>query len=257
MACNPDEGSSVLFIQPSHETEGFALCCLNAKSGNNCVLQHEFGPEDSPLLLWTKGRPIHVTGNWIWELDEDEEGECGGCSDEECDINHTAESEEDVAVIDFGDIEPIAKKRARDTNNDVVETQIKSSSEVEKKTGRNKRGKSAKDQVPPNEEIVTVSKPPEDDGASRKKWKIKPQNDEGVSVPKPKQRTLSSGVLITDHVIGKGSGPRLGSIVSITYDGLFPDGQIFDSNQRRSQPLKFRLGAGQVVLLVYIGVPSS
>lgn len=148
-----------------------------------------------------------------------------------------------MGVADSGDIDPIAKKRARNDESPVSSA----ASEVLKKTGRNKRGKSVKDELPSNEEIVTVSKPPEDDSASRKKWKIKPQNDESVSVPKPKQRTLSSGVLVTDHVIGKGPGPRLGSIVSITYDGLFPDGQIFDSNQRRSQPLKFRLGAGQVL----------
>lgn len=240
MACIPEDGSSVLFIQPAHETEGFALCCLNSKSGNNCVLQHEFGPEDSPLVCWTKGRPIHVTGNWIWEIDEDSASECNECSDDDCDVQDDAQVED----VDSS-IEPLAKKRVRDIAH--VESVSSVSNGPEKKTGRNKRGKSVNDEVLTNEEIVTVSKPPEDNGAGRKKWKVKPQNDEGISVPKPKQRTLTSGVLITDHVIGKGSEPRLGSVVSITYDGLFPDGRIFDSNQRRSQPLKFRLGAGQVI----------
>lgn len=223
-------------MQPANEEKEFAICHIDSKSGSNCVLQHEFGPEDSPIVCWTTGDAIHLTGNWIWDIDEDEhdhdhcDSDDSSCDDEE---EKTSEVESDP--------EPVPKKRGHgEISEDSSETT------APKKTTRNKRGKSAESSVLPTEEIVSVSKLVEDDSSGRKRWKVKPQNDEGVSVPTPKQRAMTSGVLITDHVIGKGECPRLGSTVGITYDGLFPDGTVFDSNQRRSKPLRFRLGSGQV-----------
>ena len=241
----------MLFVQPTNETSPFALCCLNSKSGNNCVLQHEFGPEDSPVVFWTKGESLHVTGNWIWALsdedsccdedDADDHSEGGGVSNEEVDAETPVEA-----------VEGIVKKRPRENSADESTAAATTEEPIpEKKTGRKKRGKNPIDAIASTEEIVTIARPPSDDLANgRKGWKVKPQNDEGVSVPDPKQRTLSSGVLTTDYVIGRGVTPRLGSVVHIIYDGLFPDGQMFDSNQKRSKPLKFRLGSGQVLTVV-------
>ena len=78
-------------------------------------------------------------------------------------------------------------------------------------------------------------------------WKVKPIDGEGVLVPQLKQVVRPSGILVTDYVIGAGKEPKGGSRVGITYEGMFPDGTIFDKNVKRSKPLVFRKGAGEVV----------
>jgi FKBP-type peptidyl-prolyl cis-trans isomerase len=141
----------------------------------------------------------------------------------------------------FSEAQP-AKKRVRE------ESEGKDSEPllIEKKTTRNKRGRKLSEADIPSSTFVTIAAPIEDNPEQRKKWKVKPQNDEGVIVPNPKQRTLSSGIIIADHVIGNGLEPRLGSRVSITYEGLFPNGHVFDTHLKRTKPFQFRVGAGQV-----------
>lgn len=100
---------------------------------------------------------------------------------------------------------------------------------------------------------IVVAKPINDPNAKRKPWKVSPQNDEGVACVEIKQRVVK-GVLVSDYVLGKGRIPRLGSKVKINFIGMFPDGTIFDSNLKRKSPLVFRLGVGQVVRGIDIGM---
>mmetsp|Transcript_22483 Transcript_22483/g.32824 ORF Transcript_22483/g.32824 Transcript_22483/m.32824 type:complete len:333 (+) Transcript_22483:38-1036(+) len=257
--CLPPEtkkSTSTLYVQPVNEEKGYALCCVNSTSMPHCALQHEFGPEDSPVTFWVTGNDVHLTGNWIWEIDESD-NESEECSEDDCHEECGAECEthDNAESVDAN-----ASKKARKNNgatevSSTVQTSTAESETAPKKTGRNKRGRPAAEIVPPSEDLVVVCKPPSDpDWGQRKRWKVKPENDEGVLVPTPKQRTLSSGVLITDHVIGRGNEPRLGSIVKITYEGLFPDGTIFDFNRKRTKPFKFRKGAGQVVRGLDLGL---
>jgi FKBP-type peptidyl-prolyl cis-trans isomerase len=90
--------------------------------------------------------------------------------------------------------------------------------------------------------------------ALKKKWKIKPQNDEGILVPNPKPLTQISGVINTDYIIGKGAEPKLGAKVKITYEGFFPDGTVFDSRVKRTKPLVFRKGTSQVIRGLDLGM---
>lgn len=88
----------------------------------------------------------------------------------------------------------------------------------------------------------------------RKEWKLKPEIGDGIPVPNPKQRQLSTGVLTTDYVIGNGKGLKLGENTKITYEGLLQNGTSFDRNLKRSKPLQFRLGVGQVVRGLELGM---
>ena len=88
-----------------------------------------------------------------------------------------------------------------------------------------------------------------------KKWKIKPQNDEGILVLQPRQIAKGSeGLLITDFILGKGISPKLGSKISINYEGILPDGKVFDSNIKRTQPFTFRKGTAQVIRGLDLGI---
>ena len=51
-------------------------------------------------------------------------------------------------------------------------------------------------------------------------------------------------------VLNAGDGthfPQQGQIVSIHYDAFLADGTTWDSTRKRSKPLRFRLGMGQVI----------
>lgn len=280
------EAVTTLFVQTVNEDIGFALCSLGGSKSQPvrfCSLQHEFGPEDCPLLLYTTGEKVHLTGSWKWttdadDMEDDEDEDCCGEEDEDhshgcshegaCDHDHDDEEEEEdeevpalVVLEEKVVLNAKSSKRKRQEEREAAATASSEQSptgvEPAKKTTRNKRGGKQEPEVVPASELVVVSRP---DSAALslpsglKAWKVKPQNNEGLPVPVPKQKTLKTGVLVTDYVVGSGSEPKLGSTVKITYEGLFPDGRVFDQNSSRKKPLKFRLGSGQVIRGLDLGM---
>ena len=95
--------------------------------------------------------------------------------------------------------------------------------------------------------VVTAAAPAVDQVKARKRWNVKPVDDEGVLVPTPKQLRKTSGILLTDYIVGKGIEPKLGSKIKVTYEGCFPDGTVFDANLKRKKPFVFRKGTAQVI----------
>lgn len=87
-----------------------------------------------------------------------------------------------------------------------------------------------------------------------------PQTATSSSKPKKKditiisQRRLTGGVLVKDVIIGTGPVAKQGRKVSISYVGSLTNGQVFDKNQNHSKPLQFRLGTGQVIRGLDIGL---
>jgi hypothetical protein len=249
MACLPNQdGASILFVQSTNDDNGFALCNLNKKSTAHCTLQHEFGPEDSPVVFWATGDDIHMTGNWIWDEDElsDDEDSCDHDGSEQDSPQDDEGEEEDEKVIVETPLPPAkdektAKKASTGKRTRETETTVSSKKQ---KQPKEKAQRPPSEPIVPSEELVVISRPPSDTSA-RGVWKIKPVNNEGTLIPSPKQKS-QSGVLVSDYVVGNGAEPKLGSTVCITYEGLFPDGKRFDANLKRSKPLKFRKGSGQV-----------
>lgn len=69
------------------------------------------------------------------------------------------------------------------------------------------------------------------------------------------QRRLHGGVLVKDIIIGSGPTVKSGRKVSLLYVGsLASNGKVFDKNQNHSKPLQFRLGTGQVIRGLDIGL---
>lgn len=286
IACLPKKGNSILYLQTSNEDNGFAICHIDYHKIPQCSLQHEFGPEDSPIFLWTVGEEIHLTGNWIWDRNEDEE-DYSEDNDEDCKHNqeheHSHENEnendevgeENEAIQKENIKESKKQKKNKDNNNsnsnqqededkqtsnkrsrdfqtvasdNTTTTSTSSSENIQQPKNKKNKKKKIDNQIIPSSQIVVVSRPPADKKNSRPVWNVTPLNNEGLLIPDPKQNTLSSGVLITDYVIGHSGIPKLGSYISIIYEGLFPDGRRFDAQLDRKNPLTFRKGAGQVEL---------
>ncbi len=58
---------------------------------------------------------------------------------------------------------------------------------------------------------------------------------------------LPSGLQYEEQVVGSGKMAEAGMNVSIHYTGKLTDGSKFDSSLDRGTPLKFQLGAGQMI----------
>lgn len=249
MACLPNhDSSSVLFVQTQNEDNGFALCNLSKKGSLQSSLQHEFGPEDSPIILWTSGDDIHLTGNWIWNEDEVSDLD----SDEEIDEESTTVSNQnDTQEGNSTETPPTPTPKNKRNREEPIK---ENTSTKKQKKAKATAAPTPTEPIIPSEQLVVISKPPSDTH-SRPIWKIKPINGEGTLIPSPKQKA-QSGVLVSDYVIGHGIEPKLGATVCITYEGLFPNGKKFDANLKRSKPLKFRKGSGQVSTIFNIYVPD-
>ena len=50
------------------------------------------------------------------------------------------------------------------------------------------------------------------------------------------------------HIVqGKGSVPPKGATAQVHYTGILPNGDIFDSSEKRGEPFVFRVGMGEVI----------
>ena len=69
--------------------------------------------------------------------------------------------------------------------------------------------------------------------------------EETIKVPEPEY------VYPEDHIekIIEGDGksyPKEGNVVEVHYQGLLPDGTVFDDTRKRDRPFRFRLKTGEV-----------
>jgi FKBP-type peptidyl-prolyl cis-trans isomerase len=87
------------------------------------------------------------------------------------------------------------------------------------------------------------------------KSKAKVNSDNRKDAKFISQRRLQGGVIVKDVIIGNGIAAKPGRKVSILYVGsLTSNGKVFDKNQNRSKPLQFRVGTGQVIRGLDIGL---
>jgi len=60
-------------------------------------------------------------------------------------------------------------------------------------------------------------------------------------------RTLESGLIIEDIIVGDGDEAKTGQTVTVHYTGWLTNGKKFDSSHDRHSPFDFSLGAGAVI----------
>jgi FKBP-type peptidyl-prolyl cis-trans isomerase len=103
------------------------------------------------------------------------------------------------------------------------------------------------------EPIVKASKAPIN--IISKPWKIKASSDaDGIAVPFPKQLTKSCGVKFTDYIVGKKPFAKQGAPVKVIYQAYYTNGTLFDEHLTVTKPFTFRLGAGQVIRGLDLGI---
>ena len=232
-----------LFIQTANATKGLTICHLGAQQPQ-FSLCHELVPEDSPFQMWTTGGKLHITGTRQHQTDSEDE-------EHSHDHEHHSHGEEESD----GDDEASHSHDASESGDSHEAVSTKCSGEKSKKRSRPEvKSESATTVKASKEKSPAANATIKQTNEGRKKWKVKPQNDEGVLVPEPKAQKKTSGVSITDFIIGKGAQPKLGAKVNITYEGSFPDGTIFDQCITRAKPFSFRMGTAQVIRGLDLGL---
>lgn len=69
----------------------------------------------------------------------------------------------------------------------------------------------------------------------------------GYTPPSDKAITTSTGLKYTIYENGSGEEANPGDIVKVHYVGKLKNDSVFDSSRERDEPLRFKLGAGQVI----------
>lgn len=228
-----------LQVKTSVEREATLLSCFSNSSQLTVSLQHIFSSMDSPIEFSAIGGSVHLSGNWM--VDEEDLSIFDEASD-------SVVSDIPLEVVGES-IHPSSEKAEVVTTEAAIRAVKKRTSNKRARNGQIVEENSL--QAP---SIVVAQGAPEDSSHLRKRWNVKPQNDEGLLVDDPCCVTKSNGVLVKDYVIGRGKEPKLGAEVKIVYEGMFPDGRIFDSKLKRKKPFVFRKGTGDVVRGLDLGI---
>lgn len=267
------QGSSpiTLYIQPAHDEREFAVCTLDpAKYVYNCAVSLELQLEDSPVVLRVEGGglgvvcALHLLGKWTWTDDSDDFCHSGSAEDNEEDQESQSNIDEDEDE-DEDEIPALVPYPETAANNELPKTSSKEA-KVEKESSQATKKKrkldvlnsdadgagatsskliSHKKKAPQSNEDIPTN--PQQPPKELKPWTVWPEGDEGIPVPKPKTVSKRDGLLVTDFIVGSGPTPKPGSVVKITYEGYFTNGEMFDSKPKKKSPFTFRLGTGQVI----------
>ena len=82
---------------------------------------------------------------------------------------------------------------------------------------------------------------------SRRTKPIKPESKTALTANSSAATTTPSGLIYVITRRSDGRQPRVGETVVVHYTGLLTNGAKFDSSLDRSEPIKFKLGAGRVI----------
>ena len=274
----------------SGEGPSFSLCSLTPGKLEQQPLDLVF-EEGEPIAFHVEGpHAIHLTGYLLDdeddmdEYDDDMYEDESACHDSECDASHGEEGEEDDEEDEDDEDEDDEEdddefdseeydEDMEDVSPDEEEPRIKvvdSEEEAEISKERTKRAseteakasaaaaKKSKPEAKPEAKPVEIKK------AETKKAESKPVESKKAETTaaaaqaaqqgaQPMNKTLPSGLKIQDVKMGSGPKANPNKSVWIHYKGTLTNGKQFDSSFG-GQPLRFKLGAGEVVKGMDMGV---
>ena len=238
----------------------FAICSLTLGKIENfsTSLHFPLGSEISFTLEAPEDYDgvFHLTGQYIDEADETCDSECGDFDSEGEEFDFEGS---DLEGSDLEGAEFDSEEEGFESEEDVVEEIIdqeasdiemeEEEKEVAVKVPEPKRKKALEKPVEKKE--IEKKQDPKDQ--KKDQPKAQPKQDlkaQPKAQPKPDQsqteRTFPSGLKIKDLAIGKGKKVTQGARVAMQYVGKLTNGNIFDKSNPKS-PLKFKMGAGQVI----------
>lgn len=250
------EGRTTLYCQVS-DAERMALCTLEAGRTEQWNLTQMFTPTEEKVTFSCEGpNSIHLTG--LIDVGDDEDYDSEDMDDleaEEVDDAFMKQVSDKLAEIE-GEAQP-------ESESEEAEEVVEKKPVVEKKKETKKVEKKPVEAKPVEKKEASPETPKESKKNKKKKEKATPESnkkrqaaeDEALPVPKKmKSVKIVNGVSVEEVAVGKGPVVKKGKRVKILYRGTLQNGKQFDANKNRKNPFAFRLGTGDVIKGMDIGV---
>ncbi|KAI1157167.1 hypothetical protein F4825DRAFT_5682 [Nemania diffusa] len=280
-ATSSDDDDDESISSDDLEIEELVVCTLDTERNYQQPLDITIGAEEQVFFVVKGTHAIHLTGNFIVDMDNVSD------SDDEDDEDY--ELPEGLNGID--DYESDSEADELDNIQDPRIVEVDSDEEeeapklVEPKKGKNKRA--AEEEAESLDDMITKANAAEQSKLSKKQQK-KLKNNKGEAVTKEEAKeapvkgdkkvqfaknleqgptgpaaatekgaTLGvkvvGGVTIDDRKVGSGRAVKKGNKVEVRYIGKLTDGKVFDSN-KKGKPFSFKAGAGDVIKGWDIGI---
>ena len=238
-----NQGQLSLYVKTASKKHGVILCHVSS-SLSQSSLSVSFDHTDSPVTIWSTGSGkmaggvLHVTGTWEEKpaavVTQQQSTPSSVVSGRKRDISNVEEPKSVTVVAPTPPSAPASKKQKQNSRVvEIVSTAVVTEasiptpveSDVKPAKKDKKKGSAGAGAATPAAAPETSSTPAKASKKSTssvenivevlaatvpavkvntKKWNVKPQNDEGIVVPVPRQKLLRLGVLATDFVLGKG-----------------------------------------------------
>ncbi|KAI8921631.1 hypothetical protein BC831DRAFT_418418 [Entophlyctis helioformis] len=259
----PENAERTSLIMSVDDRE-FVLCSLTPGKIENQPLNLTI-TEGEEIAFYTTGNcPIDITGNHVafedhgHDHDDDDEE---GMFDDEDDEDEDGRDSEMLEGEDDDDEDDEDEGEEEELDEEAIEAILKANAKAGKrkpepipKESNNKKAKIVEvveEPTPAPEQSKKQAKKEEAAAASAKKEaqakketpKESPAKKEAVS---PAKRTLPSGLVVEDTVVGTGARATNNKKVSVRYIGRLSNGKVFDSNTKGA-PFSFKLGKGEVI----------
>ncbi|KAI0101674.1 hypothetical protein GGR51DRAFT_529814 [Nemania sp. FL0031] len=268
------------------EIEELVLCTLDPERNYQQPLDITIGPEEQVFFVVKGTHAIHLTGNFIVDVDDvsDSEDE----DDEDYDLPEGIDGIDDYdSDSEADELDDLQDPRITEVDSDEEEEAPKL---IESKKGKNKRP--AEEEAESLDDMITKANATEQTKLSKKQQK-KLKNNKGEAVAKEEAKADASkeaptkgdkkvqfaknleqgptgpaaatekgatlgvkvvgGVTIDDRKLGSGRVVKKGNRVDVRYIGKLTDGKVFDSN-KKGKPFSFKAGSGEVIKGWDIGV---
>ncbi|KAI1734231.1 hypothetical protein F4680DRAFT_358080 [Xylaria scruposa] len=284
-ATSSDDDDDESISSDDLEIEELVICTLDTERNYQQPLDITIGPEEQVFFVVKGTHAVHLTGNYIVDVDDISDSEDD--EDEDYDlpegIDGIDEYESDSEVDELDGLED---PRITEVDSDEEEAAPKL---VESKKGKNKRP--AEEEAESLDDMIAKAGSAEQSKLSKKQQK-KLKNNKGEPVTKEEAKAeavketsakgdkkvqfaknleqgptgpaaaekgatlgvkVVGGVTLDDRKIGSGRVVKKGNRVEVRYIGKLTDGKVFDSN-KKGKPFSFKVGAGEVIKGWDIGV---
>lgn len=142
---------------------------------------------------------------------------------------------------------PAKKEEPKKTDAPAKKEAPKKAETPAKKESPKKAEAPAKKEAPKKTEAAAKKEEPKKTEAPAKKAvEAEKKSTEPAVAKKGVSKTLPSGLVITDTIVGTGPKAKRGKKISVRYIGKLKNGKVFDSNTK-GKPFQFKLGASEVI----------
>ncbi|KAI1329637.1 hypothetical protein F5Y16DRAFT_91591 [Xylariaceae sp. FL0255] len=266
-------------ISSDMEIEELIVCTLDTERNYQQTLDITIGPEEEVFFIVKGTHSIHLTGNYLVDMDEasdddddddddeynlpegiegideydsDEADELDDLEDPRItEVDSDEEDEEEKAPTKKGKNKRLAEDEAESLDDLIAKEETKLSKKQQKKL-KNNKGEAITQEVK-----VEAAKDASAKGDKKVQFAKNLEQGPTGSAAAEKGATLGvkvvQGVTVDDRKIGNGRVVKKGNKVEVRYIGKLADGKVFDSN-KKGKPFSFKAGTGEVIKGWDIGV---